>query len=88
LFFKKLHPAFHYIFFVIANEVKQFVEPFSNRNNKKGCRYNRGYGIQHKNKFCHQLKDDKIIIIIITRIKEHTLCHFYEMAKEQKRGSP
>ncbi|MDP9955232.1 hypothetical protein J2X97_000869 [Epilithonimonas hungarica] len=31
--------AIRYIFFVIANDVKQPVEPFSNRNNKKGCRY-------------------------------------------------
>ena len=36
-------PAFRYIFFVVANKKKSFVETFLNRNNKKGCRYNQGY---------------------------------------------
>ncbi len=35
-------PAVRCIFFVIANSVKQSVELFSNRNNKKGCRFHQG----------------------------------------------
>ncbi|HBR13005.1 MAG TPA: hypothetical protein DD740_12580 [Chryseobacterium sp.] len=39
----RVQPAVRYIFFVIANNVKQSVELVNNRNNKKGCRYHRGY---------------------------------------------
>ncbi len=41
-FFRSREPAVHYIFFVIANEVKLSIEPVSNRNNKKGCRSHQG----------------------------------------------
>ncbi len=63
-FFKKLNPAFHYIFFVIANEVKQSVETFNNRNNKKGCRCNRGYGFLQKLNIYQFLEDLQILKII------------------------
>ena len=42
LFLLKTCPAFHSIFFVIANSVKQSAEDFCDRNTKKGCRFNRG----------------------------------------------